>query len=85
MKDKCTQRFTAKVLFKDDQNNAISLLLFDDKLKQLLEIYEQQNGVEGIDGSILDDDNWMEILLTVNAKAYFSQKKNVVSVTTVDD
>jgi hypothetical protein len=85
LKDKCRQRFTAKVLFKDDKDEAISLLLFDDKLKQLVQIYEQQNSMETvINCSTLDDDTWMEILLTVNAKVFFNQKRNVVYVTTKD-
>lgn len=85
LKDKCKQRFTAKVLFKDDKNEAVSLLLFDDKLKQLVQIYEQQNNVESVNCTTLDDDTWMEILLTVNARIYFNQKRNVVSVTAKDN
>ena len=84
LKEKCRQRFTAKALFKNDKDEAISLLLFDDKLKQLVQIYEQQNNMQAINCSTLDDDTWMEILLTVNAKVFFNQKRNVVSVTTKD-
>ena len=81
------QRFTAQTLFKNDKDEATSLLLFDDKLKQLVKIYEQQNNMQAIDLhalDTLDDDTWMEILLTVNAKVFFNQKRNVVSVTTKD-
>ena len=87
LKEKCTQRFTAQTLFKNDKDEATSLLLFDDKLKQLVKIYEQQNNMQAIDLhalDTLDDDTWMEILLTVNAKVFFNQKRNVVSVTTKD-
>ena len=48
LKDKCRQRFTAKVIFKDENDKDVSLLLFDDKLKQLVTIYEQENSLDNI-------------------------------------
>ena len=78
--NKCQQRLIANVMFLKDGNN-ISLLLFEDKLKQVYDIYKNQFP-EGATGSFesLDDDSLMEMLLTVEATVCFNKKKNVVSV-----
>ena len=67
-------------MFLKDGNN-ISLLLFEDKLKQVYDIYKNQFP-EGATGSFesWDDDSLMEMLLTVEATVCFNKKKNVVSV-----
>ena len=58
------------------------MLLFDDKLKQLYEVYQGQTDDEKSFES-LDDDSLMEFLLTVEAAqqpAHFNQKKTVVAI-----
>jgi hypothetical protein len=55
--------------------NTISLLLFEDKLKQLYRIYTSQVA----EGS-MDDDSIIEFLLTVEATVCYNTMKNVVSV-----
>ena len=76
---KCQQRLIANIMFLKDGNN-ISLLLFEDKLKQVYDIYKNQFP-ERATGSFesLDDNSLMEMLLTVEATVCFN-KKNVVSV-----
>jgi hypothetical protein len=61
--------------------NTISLLLFEDKLKQLYHIYTSQvvgGSTESFES--LDDDSIIEFLLTVEATVSYNTKKNVVSV-----
>ncbi|CAB3995563.1 Hypothetical predicted protein [Paramuricea clavata] len=61
--------------------NTISLLLFEDKLKQLYHIYTSQvagGSTESFES--LDDDSIIEFLLTVEATVCHNTKKNVVSV-----
>ena len=78
--NKCHQRLIANVMFLKAANT-LSLLLFEDKLKQLHDIYKSQIA-GGTTGSFesLDDDSIMEFLLTVQATVCFNTKKNVVSV-----
>ena len=40
--------FTAKVIFNDENDKDVSLLLFYDKFKLLLPIYEQENSLDNI-------------------------------------
>ena len=63
------------------QNNGEpkSVLLFDDKLKQLYDLYKGQTDDEKYFDSF-DDDFLMEFLLTVEATAHFSPKKTVVVI-----
>ena len=74
LKSKCVQRLMANILFKKEYST-VSLLLFDDKLKQLHDIYKHQTHIEE-DFEILDDDDLMEFLLTVEATALYNAKKN---------
>ena len=78
--NKCQQPLIANVMFLKAANT-LSLLLFEDKLKQLHDIYKSQIA-GGTTGSFesLDDDSIMEFLLTVQATVCFNTKKNVVSV-----
>ena len=78
--NKCQQRLIANVMFLKDGNN-ISLLSFEDKLKQVYDIYKNQFP-EGATGSFesLDDDSLMEMPLTVEATVCFNKKKNQLSV-----
>ena len=56
-----------------------TLLLFDDKLKQMFDIYKEKSSLAiGFDS--LDDELLMEILLTVQAKVVFNAKRNVFSI-----
>ena len=48
------------VIFKDENGKDVSLLLFADKLKQLVTIYEQENSIDNINCNTIDDDTWME-------------------------
>ena len=59
------------------QNNGEpkSVLLFDDKLKQLYDLYKGQTDDEKYFDSF-DDDFLMEFLLTIKATAHLNQKKN---------
>ncbi|XP_028417728.1 uncharacterized protein LOC114542249 isoform X2 [Dendronephthya gigantea] len=78
LKKKCKERFLANVLFQDGTSTT-TLLLFDDKLQQLFNIYKEQNTCDSeFEG--IDDDFLMEILLTVEAKVLFNNKRNVVSI-----
>ena len=54
-------------------------MLFDDKLKQLYEIYQEQTNTPN-NLETLDDDDIMEFLLTVEAKVFYNGKKNVISI-----
>ncbi|CAB4029888.1 Hypothetical predicted protein [Paramuricea clavata] len=77
---KCQQRLIANVMFLK-AGNTISLLLFEDKLKQLYHIYTSQvagGSTESFES--LDDDSIIEFLLTVEATVCYNTKKNVVSV-----
>ena len=63
------------------QNNGEpkSFLLFEDKLKQLYDLYKGQTDDEKYFDR-LDDDCLMEFLLTVEATARFNPKKTVVVI-----
>lgn len=77
---KCQQRLIANVMFLK-AGNTISLLLFEDKLKQLYHIYTSQvagGSTESFES--LDDDSIIEFLLTVETTVCYNTKKNVVSV-----
>ena len=74
----CQQRMLANVLLKKEGNSS-SLMLCDDKLKQLYLIYQEQTNTENSFES-LDEDDIMEFLLTVEAKVFYNGKKNVVSI-----
>ena len=54
-------------------------MLFDDKLKQLYEIYQEQTSTPN-NLETLDDDDIMEFLLTIEAKVFYNGKKNVISI-----
>ena len=74
----CQQRLLANVLFQKGASSN-SLLLFDDKLKQLFKIYQEQtNNTQTFE--TLDDDDMMEFLLTVAEKVFYNGKKNVVAI-----
>ena len=78
LKSKCPQRLLANTLFQNN-GEATSLLLFDDKLKQLYEVYQGQTDDEK-SFERLDDDSLMEFLLTVEATAHFNKKKTVFAI-----
>ena len=80
--NKCQQRVIANIMFVKAAN-ALSLLLFEDKLKQLHDIYKSQiPGGTTETFESLDDDSIIEFLLTMEATVCFNMKKNVVSVHT---
>ena len=64
-------------------DSTVSLLLFDDKLKQLHDIYKRQTNTEETFDSV-DDDTIMKFLLTVEASVFYNTKRNVLSVTEKD-
>ena len=78
LKVRCEQRMLADVLFKNE-GKLENLMLFDDKLKQLYEIYQEQTNTPN-NLETLDDDDIMEFLLTVEAKVFYNGKKNVISI-----
>lgn len=81
MKNKCKQRFLASVLFKDkDEKSSTTLLLFDDKLQQLFEIFKGDSTTPDLDFNSIDDDMLIEVLLTVDANVFYNSKRNVVSI-----
>jgi hypothetical protein len=79
LKSKCIQRLMANVMF-GKADSTVSLLLFDDKLKQIHNIYKRQTNTEETFDN-LDDDTLMEFLLTVEASLFYNAKNNVLSVT----
>ena len=83
LKSKCIQHLMANVMF-GKADSTVSLLLFDDKLKQLHNIYKRQTNIEETLDN-LDDDTLMEFLLTVEASVFYNAKKNVLSVTHKDN
>ena len=56
--------------------------MFDDKLKQLHDIYKRQTNTEECFDSV-EDDTIMECLLTVEASVFYNAKKNVLSTLSV--
>ena len=77
LKVRCQQRMLTNVLFQKE-GNSNSLMLFDDKLKQLYQIYQEQTNAQN-NFETLDDDDIMEFLLTMVAKVFYNGK-NVVSI-----
>ena len=73
----------ANVMF-GKADSTVSLLLFDDKLKQQHNIYKRQTNTEETFDN-LDDDTLMEFLLTVEASVFYNAKKNVLSVSEKDN
>lgn len=81
MKTKCKQQLLVSVLFEEKEDKSTTtLLLFDDKLKQLVTIYNEDNGC-AINIDSIDEDMLTEIILTVNATVHYNTKKSVVSIT----
>ncbi|CAB4002234.1 Hypothetical predicted protein [Paramuricea clavata] len=77
---KCQQRLIANVMFLKAENT-ISLLQFEDKLKQLYHIYTSQvPGGSTESFELLDDISIREFMLTVEVTVCYNTKKNVVSV-----
>ena len=57
-----------------------SLMLFDDKLRELHKLYLEQDRGTQAEFSNFDDDSIMEMILTVEAIVYFNTKNNVVAI-----
>lgn len=74
LKTKCKQRVLATVLFA----NGVSTVMFDDKLRQLHNIFRETNSSKEF--SQLDDDELCEVILTVEALVYYNNKFNVITV-----
>ena len=83
LKSKSVQRLMANVMFAK-ADSTVSLHLFDDKLKQLHNIYQHQTNKDETFESV-DDDAIMEFLLTVQASVFYNGKKDVLSVTEKDN
>jgi hypothetical protein len=78
LKNKSKQRLLASVIFPSEGSTK-SLMLFDDKIRELYKLYVEQNGSQA-EFSSFDDDKIMEMILTVEAIIYFNTKNNVVAV-----
>ena len=78
LKNKSKQRLLASVIFPSEGSTK-SLMLFDDKICELYKLYVEQNGLQA-EFSSFDDNNIMEMILTVEAIIYFNTKNNVVAV-----
>ena len=57
LKSKCKERLFASVLFP----NNVSILVFDDKLRQLHKLFEEQADCVRLEFSEMNDDDVMEI------------------------
>ena len=80
LQSKCQKRFLASLLFTKDKEN-ISVQIFDDKIQELYTLYKEQNdptSTKPVDD--LDDDELMEVLLTVKAMITLNSKKTVTTV-----
>ena len=62
------------------EGEQLTLNLFDDKLQQLLEIYKTQNEDEKRSLNELQDEDIVEMLLTVEAVLSYNKKKSVLTV-----
>lgn len=82
LKSKCKERFFASVIFSKG-GSTISLLLFDDKLRKLHQLYNQQNNLEQ-EFTSLNDDGLVELVLTVQATVFYNAMKNVVAISKRD-
>ena len=67
LKTKCKERLFASATFHNQDDLSISLLLFDDKLQQLYNIYKEQNYNIEIKRKRLHEDVIIELILTVEA------------------
>ena len=79
LKSKTKTRTLAKVMFLAE-GEQLTLNLFDDKLQQLLEIYKTQNEDEKRSFNELQDEDIVEMLLTVEAVLSYNKKKSVLTV-----
>ena len=79
LKSKTKTRTLAKVMFLAE-GEQLTLNLFDDKLQQLLEIYKTQNEDEKRSFYELQDEDIVEMLLTVEAVLSYNKKKSVLTV-----
>jgi hypothetical protein len=75
LKSKCQERLFASVLF----SNNLTLLVFDDKLRQLHELFQEQTTFAKT-FEMLNDDEVMEMILTVEASIMYNAKRNAVSI-----
>lgn len=79
LKHKCKQRLLTNVIFPSEGSTK-SLMLFDDKLRELYKLYLEQNASAQAEFLSFDDDTIMEMILTVEAIIYFNTKNNVVAI-----
>ena len=84
LKTKCRSRFYATVEFGCTSDDTISLILFEEKLQKLYEIFKTQADWPKA-FEVLDDDDIMEMMLTVNSTILFNEKKNVVAIEAKND
>ena len=75
LESRCKQWLMANVIFLSE-GSAKTLMLFDDKLRELHKLFIEQNE----EFCSLDDDSLMEIILTVEAVIFFNTKNNVVAI-----
>lgn len=85
LKNRCTTRLYANVMFSFEQTSTVSLVLFDDKLQSLYQLFIQQNPHFTKEFSSLDYDELMEIILTVQATVIYNKTKNVIAIKKKDD
>ncbi|CAB4011485.1 Hypothetical predicted protein [Paramuricea clavata] len=75
LKSKCQERLFANVLF----SNNLTLLVFGDKLRQLHELFQEQTTFAKT-FEMLNDDEVMEMILTVEVSIMYNAKRNAVSI-----
>ena len=85
MMNKCQSTLYANVLFADNETSTVTLILFENKLKCLHKLFIQQNPHFSTQFEKLDDEQLMEIILTVEATVTYNEKGNVVAIKEKDD
>ncbi|PFX32371.1 hypothetical protein AWC38_SpisGene2789 [Stylophora pistillata] len=80
LKTKFPSRFFTTAEFSLDADENITLMLFEEKLESLYELYKTQNDVPATFYD-LSDGEIVEMILTVNATIVYNDKLNVAAVT----
>ena len=76
LKSKFKERLFASVLFP----NKVTILVFNDKLRQLHKLFQEQIDGTGQEFDEMTNDDVMEMILTVEASIFYNTKHNAVSV-----
>ena len=74
-----------QMFYSDCESSTVSLILFEEKLKSLYNLFVEQNMHFSTEFENLTGEELMEIILTVEATVVYNGKRNILSIKEKDD